>query len=245
MKELIKISDRFYVYPYEELTDRPNLFYIKGDDYSIVVDAGNSSRHVKEFYDCLKLNNLDLPRYTIISHWHWDHTFGLCAIDGISISSENTRNKLIEVSRWKWNIEDMRKREETGEDIAFCNDCILIEYEDLNDIKVVTTDEVVDDELKLDLGGIEIDILHRVSTHSDDTLYVYIKDEKALIVEDADNCDFYDNDYYDPVKLKQMIEFFESLDYEYHYLGHANRETKKQAIDRLKKVLENLKKMSL
>ena len=239
---LIKVSDRFYIYPYEELTDRPNLFYIKGDDYSVVVDAGNSAKHVKQFYDCLNDNNLPLPFYTIISHWHWDHTFGLSAINGISLSSEKARDKLIEVSKWKWNIEEMRKREKTGEDIAFCNDCILLEYEDLNDIKVVSSDQIVNDDLHMDLGGIEIDILPRVSTHTDDTLYVYIKDEKALIVEDADNCDFYNHDYYDPIKLEKMIEFFENLDYEYHYLGHASRESKMQAIDRLNKVLIDIKK---
>ena len=242
MKELIKFSDRFYVYPYSEIADRPNLFYIKGDDYSIAVDAGNSPRHVEEFYVCLKKNNLALPRYTVISHWHWDHTFGLPAISGTSLSSRNAHDKLLEVARWKWNIEEMKKREETGEDIPFCNQCILVEYEDLNDIKVITTDEIVERDLRLDLGGIEVDILPRVSTHSDDTLYVYIKDEKALIVEDADNCDFYDNDYYDPVKLQDMINFFESVDYDYHYLGHAERETKQYAIDRLNKVLEEIKK---
>ena len=37
---LIRMSDRLYVLPYEEETDRPNLYYIRGDRYSVAVDAG-------------------------------------------------------------------------------------------------------------------------------------------------------------------------------------------------------------
>lgn len=238
--KLIKISDRFYFYHFEKRTDRPNLYYVKGDEFSVAIDAGNSSFHVKKFYASLKENDLPLPEYTLISHWHWDHTFGLKDVVGISISTQKTHDKLVEMMNWKWTLEDMKKREETGEDIPFCTENILREYEDLDDISVVTTQKIIDDDLKMDLGGISIEILPRVSTHSEGALYVYIPDEKALIVEDADCEDFYDNDYYDPDKLKEMMDFFESMDYEYHYLGHAERETKEFALDRLKNVLNDI-----
>ena len=39
--KLKKLSDRIWYYPYEEERDRPNLGYIKGDNFSIAVDAGN------------------------------------------------------------------------------------------------------------------------------------------------------------------------------------------------------------
>lgn len=81
--ELIKLSERIYMLPFVRETDRPNLFYIKGDSYSVAVDAGNSAAHV---------------------------------------------------------------REASGEDIAFCNECILMEYENLDEIKVVMADEVVQGE---------------------------------------------------------------------------------------------------
>ena len=56
--ELKKISDRVYYLPSEERTDRPVLGYVKGDKYSLAVDAGNSSDHVEEFYR--ELGELDL-----------------------------------------------------------------------------------------------------------------------------------------------------------------------------------------
>ena len=235
--ELKKIGERLYVLPYEERTDRPNLYYIKGDDYSIAIDAGNSRAHVEKFYAALKEMDFPLPRYTVISHWHWDHTFGLKYINGESISTQLTHDKLIEVGKWKWNLEAMKKREETGDDIPFCNEHILLEYPDLDEIEVVTTDITITENTTLDLGGINVELLPRDSTHSRDPIFVYLPSEKALIVQDADNFDFYHGEVYFQDKLKAMIAFFESLDYDKHLLGHAEYETKEFALERLRSEL--------
>ena len=235
--ELKKIGERLYVLPYEERTDRPNLYYIKGDDYSIAIDAGNSRAHVEKFYAALKEMDFPLPRYTVISHWHWDHTFGLKYINGESISTQLTHDKLIEVGKWKWNLEAMKKREETGDDIPFCNEHILLEYPDLDEIEVVTTDITITENTTLELGGINVELLPRDSTHSRDPIFVYLPSEKALIVQDADNFDFYHGEVYFQDKLKAMIAFFESLDYDKHLLGHAEYETKEFALERLRSEL--------
>ena len=238
LSKLIKLSDRFYVYPYEERTDRPNLYYILGDDYSVAIDAGNSARHVELFYDALKENGFPLPAYTVVSHWHWDHTFGLNQIHGLSFSSKKAHDKLIEVSKWPWTLEAMKQREIEGLDIPFCTEHILIEYPNLNEIKVVTTDRIIEEETTWEVGGIELKIVPGPSTHTDDALYVYLPQEKALIVEDSDCEDFYNGSIYDQETLKEMISFFEAIDYEYHYLGHAERETKAFALQRLKEELK-------
>ena len=230
---LIRFSERLYVLPYEEETDRPNLYYIKGDRYSAAVDAGNSEKHVKKFYRALQESGFRLPDYTFLSHWHWDHTFGLHVIHGVSYSSKLTQDKLKEVMKWEWNEEAMRKREETGEDIPFCNKHIRIEYPDLKEITVTGTDKIISERVSFDLGGIVIDLIPRDSTHSRESLFVYLPSEKALIVQDADCEDFYHGSVYDQEKLNDMIAFFESLDYEYHFLGHAMPESKKEALERL------------
>jgi len=41
--KLERLSERIWVYPYEEKRDRPNLSYIRGDKWSLVVDAGHWS----------------------------------------------------------------------------------------------------------------------------------------------------------------------------------------------------------
>ena len=68
--ELIKITDRISYLPGEQRTDRPLLYYIRGDRYSVAVDAGNSRAHVELFYSALTAAGLPLPKLTVLTHWH-------------------------------------------------------------------------------------------------------------------------------------------------------------------------------
>ena len=54
---LIQLSGRIWYYEGEEETDRPYLYYIRGDEKSAVIDAGNSERHVKSFYQALAVGD--------------------------------------------------------------------------------------------------------------------------------------------------------------------------------------------
>ena len=57
-------------------------------------------------------------------------------------------------------------------------------------------------------------------------------------MQDADWINPYISYEYDMDKLKDMVEFFESLNYKYHYLGHVPKEKKDFAIRRLKKEIK-------
>lgn len=228
------------MFPFEQKTDRPNLYYIKGNAFSVAIDAGNSAKHVQLFYKELRANGFELPKYTIITHW--DYTFGLHAIHGKSIASTGTNKQLTTVSTWQWTKEKMAEREQSGEDISFCNQCIIEEYENLSDIQVITAEEEVEEYRELDLGNIHLQMIARDSTHSRDSLFVYIPEEKALFVGDADCEDHYDNGgRYDNEKLTDLIQFFKSLDYEYHLMGHDFPDSKTGALEYLILQLNKLK----
>lgn len=234
---LIKITDRIYCLPYESVSDRPNLYYIKGDQYSVAIDAGNSKAHVEKFYSEIKQMGFVLPTYTIITHWHWDHTFGMWAVHGKTIASKKTQEKLKEVMEWKWTFEEMVQREKEGKDIRFCNEHILYEYADLNDIKVVLADEVVDAERILDLGGITLTLIAKDSTHSRDSLFILANPDQSFFIGDADCEDYYDNNsMYDGKKLDEMIDFFQSVDYQIHLIGHADMMSKDEEMRFLESV---------
>ena len=112
--KLINFSKCIWYLPSEERTDRPCLYYVKGDRFSIAIDAGNSKAHVDLFYEELNKNNLPLPEFTIITHWHWDHTFGMVYTNGKTVTGEKTHKHLINVSQWEWTSEAMKKRLEKG-----------------------------------------------------------------------------------------------------------------------------------
>ena len=93
--ELKKLSEHIWYMPFEEERDRPNLGYVKGDNWSLAIDAGHSDNHVKEFYALLEAEGLPLPSLTVLTHWHWDHTFGMHAVNGLCIANEKTNGHLL------------------------------------------------------------------------------------------------------------------------------------------------------
>ncbi|MDO5293891.1 MAG: MBL fold metallo-hydrolase [bacterium] len=219
--KLKKATSRIYYLPGNSDTDRPYLYYINGEKYSVAIDAGNSKKHVETFYQALTEAGLSLPKYTIITHWHWDHTFGLYYINGTSIGSEMTKDKLLKVSKWKWTNEKMQEREKTGEDIAFCNKCIQKEYQNLSDIQVKTVDIGIKKPIILDAGDIHIHLIPHDSTHSRDALFIFVPEEKSLFVGDGDCEDHYENNgAIDQSRLISMIRFIENLDFEHYFIGH-------------------------
>ena len=44
-----RLTERIWYYPFEKERDRPNLGYIRGDRWSLAVDAGHSDAHLADF----------------------------------------------------------------------------------------------------------------------------------------------------------------------------------------------------
>ena len=58
--KLDRLTERVWVLPFEEERDRPNLSYIRGDRWSLAVDAGHSAEHTALFYRALEAAGLPL-----------------------------------------------------------------------------------------------------------------------------------------------------------------------------------------
>lgn len=237
MPQMIRLSPRIYALPFSKEADRPNLFYLRGDDFSVAIDAGNSAAHAEAFYAAVEAAGLPLPKLTVITHWHWDHTFGLHARREHTVASEKTNEKLQAVATWVWTREAMDAREQTGEDIPFCSEHIRVEYPNLSAITVQPAKESLKESRTIDAGNLPIELLVRDSPHSRDALLLHLPTEQALFVSDADCEDFYHGGVYDRARLSDFIDFLERTPYERHFLGHAEEETKAFALARLKAAL--------
>lgn len=240
--EIKRLSNRIYYLPNEEETDRPVLGYINGDRYSLAVDAGNSSKHVEKFYRELKKANLRLPDYTVITHWHWDHTFGMHAVSGKTISGKLTNEKLKEVAAWSWSDTDMKDRIETDKDIEMCDRCIKLEYPDREKIKVITSDIEFSGILRLNLGGIHCEIIEVDGPHSEDSVLIYVPEERTIFIGDADCGDYYNNHgKYDKNRLEKYIESIKAIDFDTYVLGHDKPQSREEVVDYLESELKTLK----
>jgi glyoxylase-like metal-dependent hydrolase (beta-lactamase superfamily II) len=239
--ELKKLSDRIYYLTHEELNDRPVLGYIRGDKYSLAVDAGNSSKHIEKFYTELRNASLKLPDYTVLTHWHWDHTFGMHSVHGKTIAGNKTNKKLKEVMTWQWSDDDMKNRLDRGMDIEMCDRCIKVEYADRQEIKVVTADIAFNGGMKIDLDSISCEIIEAEAPHSRDSVLIYVPEEKTIFVGDANCEDFYENSgNYDKDKLNAYIELIKQIDFNTYVWGHDVPQTRDSIIKYLTEELEKL-----
>ncbi len=228
---LQQLNDRFYYLPHDTSNDRPILGYVRGDNFSIAIDAGNSKKHVDLFYSELDKHHLPRPTVTLITHWHWDHTFGMHAIDGLSIACRKTNEILSKVQQWKWDEESRQQRLKTGEEIQFCDKFMRVEYEDASDINVCLSDIEFEERLSIDCGGIDVIAQKIDSPHEDDCVLISIPSLKILFVADSDCGDFYRlGGAYDKDKLAKFIDMIESIDFEHYVLGHDILRDKEYAL---------------
>ena len=149
-----KITDHIYIHPAEHYTDRPNIGFIMGENKALLFDAGNSKEHVEKLKKELLEQNLPLPDLILLSHWHWDHSFGAKFWNVPVISGRKTNDELEKVSKWKWDEISMENRIKSGEDIIFCTEMIKREYPDRSKIEVVSADIIFEGKMSIDLGKI-------------------------------------------------------------------------------------------
>jgi glyoxylase-like metal-dependent hydrolase (beta-lactamase superfamily II) len=231
---LTKVTERIYFLENDKEVDRPLVGYIKGDKYSLMVDAGNSRNHVEKFNNSIEKLNLRLPDYVAITHWHWDHTYGMNAVTGKTIACEITNERLKIMSKWQWTEEAMSQRLLTGEDIEFADTNIRKEYKVLQEIKVVPADIVFKNDLEINLGGLVVILKNVIAPHSEDSVIVYVPEEKVVFIGDAYSIDFYNNYKYDSGKLQNFINMLESLEFDTCFPGHSSPLKKAEIIEFLK-----------
>ena len=223
--ELYKLNERVYYSAYEDERDRPSIGYIKGDDYSIAVDAGHSKEHLEEFYDALRAHELPLPSLTVITHWHWDHSFAMHAINGLSIANKRTDEHLRDFIS--------RRSPEHDREFLGLDQSIALEYADDKEICVVPADIVYEKELILNPGGLEVRLFEAVSPHTDDSTLVLLPKEKVLFFGDAMSGVF--PTWIADERLKaQFIKTIEDLDVGYCIGGHWDIFTKETLLKELK-----------
>ncbi len=238
---LEKVTERIFCLEHDETTNRPYLGYVRGDRFSVMLDAGNSPAHVKVYMDAVQESGLTKPSFVGITHWHWDHSFGIVALDIPTIASKLTNSKLREMTAWKWDDASMSSRVASREEIAFSDMNIRNEYKipGLDSIVVKPADIEFTDSLTIDLGGVHCVCYHVGGPHSEDSTVFYIPEERFLFLGDGSGKDLYGLEWtfdpnhmeefgailgslpFDPEKLRPFVEFLENLEFDTCLLGHV------------------------
>ena len=173
-----RISERIMFLPPDEEHDRPLIGYVKGDSFSIAIDAGSSAMHAKLFHGALAEEQLPMPSLTILTHSHWDHSYGLSAATGLSIAcTETCRHLQDDINAG--NV--MIYHSYISEDYSY----LRREYSSPEMISIRLPDITFSGSMTIDLGGIHAVLKHIRSPHSDDSTVIFIPEEKTIFLGDA------------------------------------------------------------
>ena len=219
--QLQQLGENTWILPQEPFRDRPNLGYVRGRDMTLAIDAGHSSSHVEDFYQALDREGLPLPDLTVITHWHWDHTYGMHAVHGRTLARPETNRHLREIA------ERLDKDPGYGRKFLKSDPCIIREYAGGVPLKVVPADEELQGDRIIDLGGVRVELCYTESPHTEDALLVYVPQDRVLFVGDAQLGEF-PSWYMDFDKMDRLKEKVSSFDAKTIVDGHYRPYNKKE-----------------
>ena len=230
MHSIHKLGESFWYITPISLTDRPILGMVVGKNKTLLIDAGNSEDHVNFFLDELQNRGVQNPDIVVLTHWHWDHIFGLSTLQNtVSIASTKTKKEMEKLIPYSWSDEAIDERVKEGIEIEFCAKAIKEEYKGHRDINIVLPDLTFEKRVEIDLGGVNCVVQHVGGDHAKDSVIVYIKEEKILFLADC----IYPNMYakkpnYTIKETLRLLDELETFDAVTYILSHQHPISKEE-----------------
>ena len=223
MQLMKQIGERFYYQTPVSETDRPILGMVVGDEKSLMIDAGNSEAHAHYFLEELLKRGIKKPDMLALTHWHWDHIFGLSALrETVSISSLQTKEAMAKLIPLSWTDDDLDQRVAEGTEIEFCATAIKKEFVSQRNITITLPNVTFEGKLEIDLGGVTCILQHVGGNHAEDSVVVYIKEEKILFLGDCFYPDIFSSKTNYTVKTtNQLLHVLEEFDADWVILSHG------------------------
>ncbi|MCQ4088615.1 MBL fold metallo-hydrolase [Saccharibacillus sp. JS10] len=186
MSEFEKISERIYVMHAEDKSDRPLLAAVVGNSRTLLIDSGNSSAHAAEFRAYLEQEGVRPPDVMVLTHHHWDHSFGLAEWSLPTIAQKQTADILRGFAQLEWSEETVERLIAEGVLSERTRKDIRTEYDnDLSRIRVEEPNIVFERFIDVHLGGLTCEIRYVGGDHAEDSCVVYVKEEGTLFLGDA------------------------------------------------------------
>ena len=224
-----KYSDRIYYSDYDEVTDRPVLGYIAGNRYSVLVDAGSSPRHINAFLQEIYAFGLKKPDFVLITHSHWDHTYGLCALDIPAICNSTTYRLLKEDSKKIWDLEHFEEYKKSELIEPFIYEHMELEYPDISKVRIRLPEMVYDKFFSIDLGDLTVEARLVTNAHSKDGSIIFAKEEKVLFLGDSFYTELVGDDWVDhPELVREYHKELEKLDFDHVFPAHTDHISKEE-----------------
>lgn len=243
MHSIHKIGKSFWYITPVSLTDRPILGMVVGSKKTLMIDAGNSEEHMHYFLNELQKRGVPNPDLVVLTHWHWDHIFGLSALpDTVSIASKETEREMEKLIPFSWSDEAIDARVNEGVEIEFCAKAIKEEYTNHRNIKITLPDITIEKRAEINLGDVTCIVQQVGGDHAADSVIVYIKEEKILFLGDCIYPRMYaEKVHYTISETLRLLDVLETFDAETYIPSHQ-QPISKEAFDKEVAMLRTIAK---
>ncbi|MFH1215181.1 MAG: MBL fold metallo-hydrolase [Pseudomonadota bacterium] len=211
---LVQITDHVYAYldvkePSPANSFGANAGIIIGEKGIVVIDTLISAREAQRFIqDIRKISDKPI-KYVVNTHYHLDHSFG---------NAEFAKLGAVIVCQTKCGNE---MRQKAADSLANAKNYGLT-AEDMAGTKIAYPDMTFTERARLELGDIDVDLIHVAPSHSSGSILVYIPSEKVVFAGDILFTDFHpymgDGDL---TGWQQALDFLATLDADRIIPGHG------------------------
>ena len=221
---LVRITDNVYSYVDIEDTSAANSFganagIIIGKKGIAVIDTLVSAKEAKGFLqDIRKISDKPIL-YVINTHYHLDHSFGNAVFSKLGAAIVAHKNC----------SDEMRLKAADG--LAGAKNYGL-SPEDMAGTEIAYPDITFTGGMRLDLGGVEVELIYFKPSHSKGSILVHVPTEKTVFAGDILFTDFHpymaDGDI---TGWRQTLDFLASLEADKIIPGHGPLSGKKDVAD--------------
>ncbi|MGC6590273.1 MBL fold metallo-hydrolase [Paenibacillus sp. Dod16] len=220
---LNKFSESIYYLSNQNDLERPTLGLVSGENYSLIIDGGNSVQHARDFL--YEIENLKVPpvKYLVITHAHWDHFLGMNEFKATIIVNRLTNQIINDWRRYLYDDSSLKEYVDSMKMTSKCMEIIMNEIPKRDTFQLNSPDIIFEKSLQIDLGN-KVCVLETIrSTHTDDSTIIYIPDEKVIFLGDGAYGTTTNSLYhFKQSQLLLMIEDIQKYDATHFLLGHES-----------------------
>lgn len=210
--------------PPEPARDRPILGAFVGQRAALMVDAGASAVHAAQFRAGLVEHTAIPLRYAALTHWHWDHVFGLAELDVPGLAHTITRRKVLEMAALDWRDNALDARVAAGRELKFIADTMKLELSNAQRTRLaIAAPEITfEKQVELDLGELTVIVQHVGGDHSPDCSIIYSPEARAAFLGDCFGGGFLmrGGGFYTLKRLLPLLDTLDALPVDHYLLGH-------------------------